>query len=86
MPSAAEAAAAEAPAAEAAAAAAADAAAPADEVAGVQAIGPLAALSNVGGAVASVLPSTGEPVALFGIVLLGLAGAGLFMRRLGRPR
>ena len=79
MPSAADAAAAE-------AAVAAAAEAPAEEVAGVQAIGPLAALSNVGGAVASVLPSTGEPVALFGIVLLGLAGAGLFMRRLGRTR
>jgi len=64
----------------------AEAAAPADEVAGVQAAGPLAALSNVGGVVASVLPSTGEPAALFGIVLIGLAGAGLFMRRLGRPR
>ena len=69
-----------------ASATAAEAAAPADEVAGVQAVGPLATLSNVGGAVASVLPSTGEPAALFGIVLFGLAGAGLFMRRLGRPR
>jgi hypothetical protein len=59
---------------------------PAEEVAGVQASGPLAAISNVGGVVASALPSTGEPVALFGIVLFGLAGAGLFMRRLGRPR
>jgi len=56
------------------------------EVAGVQAVGPLAALATVGGVVASVLPSTGEPVVLFGIGLLGLAGAGLFMRRLGRPR
>jgi hypothetical protein len=46
----------------------------------------LAALSNVGGVVASILPSTGEPLALFGIGLLALAGAGLFMRRLGRPR
>ena len=62
------------------------AAAPGEEVAGVQAAGPLAALSNVGGVVASVLPSTGEPAALFGIALLGLAGAGLFLRRLGRPR
>jgi hypothetical protein len=67
--------------------ASAEAAAPAAEVAGVQAAAPLAAaLSNVGGVVASVLPSTGEPAALFGIALLGLAGAGLFMRRLGRPR
>jgi hypothetical protein len=40
----------------------------------------------VGGVVASVLPSTGEPAALFGIALLGLAGAGLFMRRIGRSR
>ena len=64
----------------------AEAAAPAEEVAGVQAAGPLAALSNVGGVVASVLPSTGEPAALFGIALLSLAGAGLFLRRLGRPR
>ena len=64
----------------------AEAAAPAEEVAGVQAAAPLAALSTLGGVVASVLPSTGEPAALFGIALLGLAGAGLFLRRLGRPR
>jgi hypothetical protein len=50
---------------------------PADDVAGVRAAGPAVNL-------AALLPATGEPLALFGMGLLGLAGIGLFMRRIGR--
>jgi hypothetical protein len=50
----------------------------------VQATGPAAILAVAGETVAGMLPATGEPVALFGIGLLGLAGIGLFMRRIAR--
>jgi hypothetical protein len=66
----------------------ASAAAPdAEEVAGVQAAALPALASTAGAVIAGMLPATGQPVALFGIGMLGLAGIGLFMRRIGRkPR
>jgi LPXTG-motif cell wall-anchored protein len=46
-------------------------------VAGIQAAGPASLIDGM-------LPATGEPAALLSVGMLGLAGIGLFMRRISR--
>ena len=51
------------------------------DVAGDMVGGRPALISTTRSLLAGMLPATGQPVALFGIGMLGLAGIGLFMRK-----